>query len=123
VFCSEARPLAAQRQLAAQDVEVIALPTLEPLVVLEVLHQRGLRSVLWECGGQLAARAIAQGCVQKICAIVAPKIIGGTAAPTPIGELGLTAMTAAKALRDVTFEQIGTDMLIQGYLPSFDDPA
>ncbi|MEM7648328.1 MAG: bifunctional diaminohydroxyphosphoribosylaminopyrimidine deaminase/5-amino-6-(5-phosphoribosylamino)uracil reductase RibD [Cyanobacteria bacterium P01_A01_bin.70] len=116
VFCGAEAASSRQQALASQGVEVVALPQLEPAHVLAVLHQRGLRSVLWECGGQLSARAIAQHCVQKVCAFIAPKIIGGPAAPTPIGELGLTKMSEAIALTDVTIEAIAPDLLIQGYV-------
>ena len=116
VFCGAEAASSRQQALASQGVEVVALPELEPAHVLAVLHQRGLRSVLWECGGQLSARAIAQNCVQKVCAFIAPKIIGGPAAPTPIGELGLTKMSEAIALTDVTIEAIAPDLLIQGYV-------
>lgn len=116
VFCGPER--ASDRQLALEDqgVEVISLPELEPLSVLKTLQKRGLRSVLWECGGQLSARAIAQGCIQKVHAFIAPKIIGGTAAATPIGNLGLTTMTEAMKLTDTTIESIASDILVTGYL-------
>ncbi len=106
-----------QLHLEQLGVEVVVLSELEPLSVLEHLQKRGLRSVLWECGGQLSARAIAQGCVQKLAAFVAPKIIGGTSASTPVGELGFTKMTEALCLSASTVEPIGPDILIQGYLP------
>lgn len=116
VFCTPEHDRQRKINLTQRGVEVIILPTSEPLEVLQVLQEKGLRSVLWECGGQLSAQAIAQNCVQKICAFVAPKIIGGTSAPTPIGDLGLTQMTAAKPLQNVTVEHVATDLLIQGYL-------
>lgn len=117
IFCSAERNIENQIALEKKGVEIVPIPQLEPIQVLAVLHQKGLRSVLWECGGQLSARAIAQGCVQKVCAFIAPKIIGGVAAPTPIGELGLAQMTDAQLLSDVTLAQIASDILIQGYLP------
>ncbi len=49
--------------------------------------------MFWECGGTLAAPAIAAGVVHKVLAFIAPKIIGGTRAPTPVGELGFVEMT------------------------------
>ena len=116
VFCGSERSLKREQQLQQQGVEVIALPVLDPLKVLQVLHERELQSVLWECGGQLAARAIAQDCVQKVCAFVAPKIIGGSTAPTPVGELGLSKMNEAIALTDTAVTQIASDILIEGYL-------
>ena len=117
VFCGAERDTKTQIALEKQGVEVNVLPELDPLSVLEALHEQGVRSVLWECGGQLSASAIAQQCVQKVCAFIAPKIIGGTCAPTPIGDLGLVSMTEARHLNNVTLAQISSDILIQGYLP------
>lgn len=116
VFCRSERSSERELQLQQQGVEVIVLPVLEPLEMLKVLHERGFQSVLWECGGQLAARAIAQNCVQKVDAFVAPKIIGGTTAPTPVGELEIFKMNEAIALADVTVTQIAPDVLIEGYI-------
>jgi len=82
-----------------------------------VLQTQGLRSVLWECGGQLAARAIAQNCVQKVYAFIAPKIVGGETAPTPVGTLDITQMTEAIPLTELTMRQITADILLEGYLP------
>jgi len=71
---------------------------------------------LWDCGGQLAARAIADGSIQKILAFIAPKIIGGATAPSPIGELGLAQMSDALTLNQVRWHAIGQDFLVEGYL-------
>ena len=54
--------------------------------------------------------------VQKIYAFIAPKLIGGFTAPSPIDDLGLTLMTDAFSLVRSQFQQIGTDFLITGYL-------
>lgn len=105
-----------QTRLREQGVEVMELTPLTPARVMEVLYDRGLLSVLWECGGTLAARAIADGTVQKIVAFIAPKIIGGTHAPTPVGDLGLTTMTEALTLKNLQWSPIGPDWLVEGYL-------
>jgi diaminohydroxyphosphoribosylaminopyrimidine deaminase/5-amino-6-(5-phosphoribosylamino)uracil reductase len=84
---------------------------------MSYLYERGFCSVLWECGGILAASAIAQGAVQKIMAFIAPKIIGGDHAPTPVGDLGLTSMTEALPLERVSWRIVGNDCLVEGYLP------
>lgn len=117
VFCGPDRSAEREQQLQQQGVEVLPLPQLEPLDVLKVLQARGLRSVLWECGGQLAARAIAQNCVQKVHAFIAPKIVGGDTAPTPVGTLGITQMNQAIDLTEITIKTIAADLLIEGYLP------
>lgn len=40
-------------------------------------------------------------------AFVAPKIIGGVRAPTPVGELGFVEMTQAVELTDTAWSQVG----------------
>jgi diaminohydroxyphosphoribosylaminopyrimidine deaminase/5-amino-6-(5-phosphoribosylamino)uracil reductase len=107
-----------QQMLRQQGVEVIEFPSLTPQVAMSYLYEQQLLSVLWECGGQLAAQAITEGCVHKVLAFIAPKIIGGQTAPSPVGDLGLVKMTEALSLEQVTLRSIGSDYLIEGYLPS-----
>ncbi|KAH0782197.1 hypothetical protein KY290_001795 [Solanum tuberosum] len=42
----------------------------------------------------------------SVHAFVAPKIIGGKNAPSPVGELGMVEMTQALELIDVCYEQV-----------------
>lgn len=41
----------------------------------------------------------------QVFAFVAPKIIGGVNAPSPVGELGMVQMSQALDLIDVSYEQ------------------
>jgi diaminohydroxyphosphoribosylaminopyrimidine deaminase / 5-amino-6-(5-phosphoribosylamino)uracil reductase len=108
--------LAMQNELRDRGVEVVEFDALTPAAVMANLYDRGFLSVLWECGGTLAAEAIADGSVQKVVAMIAPKIIGGPAAPSPVGELGFTQMTDALVLQNVSGRAIGTDWVIEGYI-------
>jgi diaminohydroxyphosphoribosylaminopyrimidine deaminase / 5-amino-6-(5-phosphoribosylamino)uracil reductase len=105
-----------QSLLVDKGVEIIELEKVTPQTVNQHLYQRGLSKILWECGGVLAAKAIADGTIQKIIAFVAPKIIGGQTAPSPVGDLGITRMTNALSLKSVTVQTIDSDILISGYL-------
>ncbi|HIK10669.1 MAG TPA: bifunctional diaminohydroxyphosphoribosylaminopyrimidine deaminase/5-amino-6-(5-phosphoribosylamino)uracil reductase RibD [Oscillatoriaceae cyanobacterium M33_DOE_052] len=105
-----------QAWLMKKGVEVVELNPLTPAKAMEYLYDRQLLAVLWECGGTLAARAIADGAVQKVLAFIAPKIIGGRVAPSPVGDLGLVSMTDAFTLERVQWRQIGPDCLVEGYL-------
>jgi len=116
VFTSLKANSEVQETLTKQGVEVVKLDSLTPTQVMANLYDRGCLSVLWECGGVLAAQAIREGSVQKILAFIAPKIIGGVNAPSPVGDLGLVAMTEALELERVAWEAIGSDFLLQGYL-------
>lgn len=117
VFTETKTNLTLQKQLLKHGVEVIELPVLNPAAVMEHLYQRGLCSVLWECGGTLAAKAIADGAIQKILAFIAPKIIGGKMAPSPVADLGLEKMTDALVLENISIRSVESDLLIEGYLP------
>ncbi len=107
-----------QKMLITKGVEVVELDLLTPDRTMDYLYERGFCSVLWECGGILAASAIAQGVIQKILAFIAPKIIGGSHALTPVGELGFTSMTEALPLERVRWRVVGSDCLVEGYLPN-----
>ncbi len=106
-----------QQQLVKRGVEVVELTPLTPRQVMAYLYDRQLSSVLWECGGTLAASAIADGAVQKVLAFIAPKIVGGKVAPSPVGDLGLATMTDALTLENVSWRQLGSDYVVEGYLP------
>ncbi|WP_375473560.1 bifunctional diaminohydroxyphosphoribosylaminopyrimidine deaminase/5-amino-6-(5-phosphoribosylamino)uracil reductase RibD [uncultured Nostoc sp.] len=106
-----------QELLRKLGVEVVELTSLTPDKAMAYLYERGFCSVLWECGGTLAASAIAQGAVQKVLAFIAPKIIGGSIAPTPVGDLGFTTMTEALSLERVRWRVVGSDCLVEGYFP------
>jgi diaminohydroxyphosphoribosylaminopyrimidine deaminase/5-amino-6-(5-phosphoribosylamino)uracil reductase len=106
-----------QQLLLKKGVKVVELTSLTPAKAMAYLYSLGFLSVLWECGGTLAARAITEGAVQKILAFIAPKIIGGSNAPTPVGDLGFTSMTEALSLERVRWRAVGSDCLVEGYLP------
>lgn len=117
VFTQMDADLLTAEALQQQGVEVVKLELLTPKAVVSNLYDRGCMSVLWECGGTLAAAAIADGSVQKLWAFIAPKLIGGATAPSPLGDLGLEQMTEAIALENMQITQIEQDFLLQGYLP------
>ncbi len=106
-----------QTALTNQGVIVIELTELTPSIVMQYLNDRGCLSVLWECGGTLAAAALQAGAIQKVWAFIAPKIIGGSGQFSPIGELGFSQMTEALALNQLNIQSIGPDFLLEGYLP------
>jgi diaminohydroxyphosphoribosylaminopyrimidine deaminase / 5-amino-6-(5-phosphoribosylamino)uracil reductase len=106
-----------QELLRKLGVEIVEFTSLTPDQTMAYLYERGFCSVLWECGSTLAASAIAQGAVQKVLAFIAPKIIGGSIAPTPVGDLGFTTMTQALSLERVRWRVVGSDCLVEGYFP------
>ena len=116
VFTHQESNPSLQQLLVEQNVKLVHLDSVTPCAVNQYLYHQGLSKILWECGGTLAASAIADGTIQKIMAFIAPKIIGGQTAPSPVGNLGITQMNEALSLTKVTVQNIDRDILIEGYL-------
>lgn len=60
------------------------------------LGRRGLNEILVEGGGELLAGFLAAGCVDEIEACVAPVLVGGAAAPTPVRGSGVERLADAQ---------------------------
>ena len=100
-------------RLDALGVERLVLERCEPLELLQALGQRGCNQVVWECGPELAAAAVRQACVQQVAAVVAPKLLGGVAARTPLGDLGLMDVNQAASWSSSRLGQLGNDCLLE----------
>ena len=83
--------------------------------VLRELGTRSLQSVLVEGGSTIASEFLDAGLVNKVTFFIAPKIIGGTEAPSAIGGRGVEAMAEALELERVTVTQRGKDIEVTGY--------
>lgn len=59
-----------QKLLASKGVEVVEFDILNPREVMEYFHDCGYLSILWECGGTLAASAISSGVIHKVLFIL-----------------------------------------------------
>lgn len=99
--------------LRAQGVEIEKHRDL--CAVLHELGSRSLQSVLVEGGSTIAGEFVDAGLVNKITFFIAPKIIGGTDAPSAIGGSGVEAMSEALELERVTVAQRGRDIEVTGY--------
>ena len=113
VVHSSSAPAEQRDRLDGLGVERLVLERCEPLELLEALGQRGCNQVLWECGPELAAAALRQGCVQQVAAVLAPKLLGGTAARTPLGDLGLVDVNQAVPWSRSRLQQLGNDCLLE----------
>lgn len=85
-------------------------PLLKKLTRLSVMH------VLVEGGGETIASAFQEGLVDKCYFFIAPKIIGGAKAPTPVAGRGINRIADAVSVRDKKVESLGEDILVTGYV-------
>ena len=84
--------------------------------LLEEIGKRGIDSVLLEGGGELNASFVEERLVDEVRAFIAPKIIGGRDAKTPVEGRGFARMPDALEFTDCRMEQVGTDFLFSGFL-------
>jgi len=77
------------------------------------LGEKGVTSVLVEGGQQLSSALLKQGLVDKIELFIAPKLLG--AGTRSLIGIGINRMRDIAELKDVSWTQVGDDMLLTGY--------
>lgn len=81
--------------------------------LMEILGEHKIDSVLLEGGGQLNWSALRSGIVSKVQAYIAPKIFGGTKAPSPVGGIGADSPENAFFLEAPVYRHFGNDLMIE----------
>ena len=103
------------------DVEVVNLPTRDGRVdlreLISFLGRRDVHNALFEGGGSILGTLFDQRLADKVAAFVAPVIVGGSEAPTPVAGEGANDIGEALRLVDIRRTQLGLDILTTGYVP------
>ncbi|HEO72523.1 MAG TPA: bifunctional diaminohydroxyphosphoribosylaminopyrimidine deaminase/5-amino-6-(5-phosphoribosylamino)uracil reductase RibD [Candidatus Hydrogenedentes bacterium] len=84
--------------------------------LMDALGARAITSVLIEGGGATHASAFAARVVDKVLFFIAPKIIGGRDAITPVEGDGAERMADVVHLESMCAEPVGEDILIEAYV-------
>jgi diaminohydroxyphosphoribosylaminopyrimidine deaminase/5-amino-6-(5-phosphoribosylamino)uracil reductase len=84
------------------------------------LARRELSTVLVEGGAELAAGLLDCGLVDRVVFFVAPRLLGGRAAPGPVGGEGRLLMRDALPVTELTVRRFGDDVALMGYVHGFD---
>lgn len=82
--------------------------------VLRELRKHEIDSVLIEGGGVLNEAMVKSGYVNYVHAFVAPKIVGGESAKTPVEGEGIGKLSSALMLERMKIKKIGEDALLEG---------
>jgi diaminohydroxyphosphoribosylaminopyrimidine deaminase/5-amino-6-(5-phosphoribosylamino)uracil reductase len=108
------------KEFASLGVEVVELAARDNLVdlteLLKVLGNREIISILAEGGGTLLGSLFERGLVDKVIAFIAPIIIGGREAKTPVEGRGVNRVAEALHLNQVEVTRFGEDVMITGYI-------
>jgi len=102
-----------------QHIETISLPQAKEGIcikaLLDELAKRSITNILVEGGGTVLSSFFTQNYVDKVLAFVAPMIIGGDRAPTPVAGKGIDHISQAFRLENLTVNRLAEDIMISGY--------
>ena len=121
IICSGDANKEKVRKLKKTGAQVIPCPKikngrLDLKYALKKLGKRKITSILLEGGGETIAGAVEARVADKAVFFIAPMIIGGKQALTPVEGEGCENLTQVVNLIDVKYERIGDDIMIEGYL-------
>jgi diaminohydroxyphosphoribosylaminopyrimidine deaminase/5-amino-6-(5-phosphoribosylamino)uracil reductase len=104
---------------AGDSAEVVPLPRsdtgLSPDAVLANLGRRRFTNVLVEGGAGLLGSFLAAGAADEFHVFVAPKMIGGDNALSPVAGLGIGTMADALRLVEFSAQPSGEDIYLHGF--------
>jgi diaminohydroxyphosphoribosylaminopyrimidine deaminase/5-amino-6-(5-phosphoribosylamino)uracil reductase len=86
--------------------------------VMAKLRQFSLGRILIEGGGETISSAFESGVVTDLVLFIAPKIIGGRTAITPVEGLGIADVRNSLKLHDVKMAKIGPDIMLTAKVQS-----
>lgn len=106
--------------LESKGAKVLVLPDINGKVdlnaLVDELGKLSIDSVLVEGGSELNYSLLEAGLIDKVISFIAPKIIGGRNAKTPVGGEGISAMAHAIKLLDPKVSMFECDVMIEGFI-------
>ncbi len=90
--------------------EKLTLNSNDPSELLISLCKKGCNKILWECGPRLATSAIEANCVQELVVYVAPKLLGGKPAMSPLNSFGFESIKSTYKLQHSFLDRKGEDL-------------
>jgi diaminohydroxyphosphoribosylaminopyrimidine deaminase / 5-amino-6-(5-phosphoribosylamino)uracil reductase len=103
------------KELEQKNIKIISSEDRDIVNLLEELGRRSIASVLVEGGSNVAGFFVDAGLINKATFFIAPKIVGGSKAPTAVGGEGIEQMKDALKLEGVEVIRHGDDIEVTGY--------
>lgn len=106
-------------QLQNLGVEVLIIDTdevnrVDMAKLLQELGQKNICSILVEGGAEIHGSLVEHKLIDKVYFFIAPKLVGGQKAKTPVAGNGIGNLAEAITLQDVTTKNLDGDILITG---------
>lgn len=122
LFVTAAAPTDRMSRLQAAGVEVVTVPGDEQghsdvTACLLELGRRRLTNLLVEGGSSVLGTFFDRQLIDEVRVFIAPRLIGGAAAASPLGGAGLATPELAASLTSLQVMQIEGDVYIRGRVP------
>lgn len=111
-------PVEKLESLKAVGVEILVIndgDRVDLKMLFAALGARKISSILVEGGSTINGTLIGEKLPDKFHFFIAPKLIGGKEAPSPIGGNGIVQLKDALLLDDITIQTAGDDLWVCGY--------
>lgn len=106
-----------KKALEEAGIKVIEAPGKDGKIDLyqavKYLGENKTDSLLIEGGGQIHEAALRAGIVNHVCAYIAPKVIGGKDAKTPVEGEGIESLKDAAVFENMKITKLGEDVLLE----------
>jgi len=121
LFVDEQAPEAPVEALRTQGVDVVLVPTakeglLDWESIMNELGRRQMTNILVEGGGHVFGSLWENRLLDEVHVFVAPKLVGGLTAPSPMAGPGLEKIPQTADLHNVQVELLDGDVYINGRL-------
>jgi len=117
VACTEQASRQKKNKLRESGLEVIEVRGEERRVrfdqLIDRLAEQNLQSILVEGGGKLLGSAFERDLIDEVKVFIAPKVIGGSEAKTPVAGQGIREIKQAPDLKHVRVEWMEPDLLLK----------
>ncbi|MBI3660270.1 bifunctional diaminohydroxyphosphoribosylaminopyrimidine deaminase/5-amino-6-(5-phosphoribosylamino)uracil reductase RibD [Candidatus Acetothermia bacterium] len=107
--------------VGAQHVASPPTQQIDLHALVDRLGKTGLDSLLVEGGSMVAASFLQAKLIDKTTFVIAPLLIGGQSAPSPIGGQGIEKIENSFRLKDISLRALGQDIVYEAYL-DYTDP-
>lgn len=104
-----------RERLREAGADVVVLEAVEPAAVVADLAGRGVSGVLVEGGAEVLEAFASSGVWERAAVCCAPLLIGGGAAPGPLGGDGAPKLADAWRLDRLRVRRRGPDVILLGY--------
>ncbi len=107
-----------RRSLYGSHIEFIECPEVlghaDIKYALDAVYEKGIRSILTECGGELNRAIIQSGCADELIQFIAPKILGDKEAKSFIEGYNRKEISECNNLKIVSTKILNGDIMICG---------